>query len=166
MDWNDLLELDAATGALIWKINAGTKQTAGTPAGYVSAKGYVLIRYKEQTYYAHRLIWEMTNGRPVPEGYEIDHEDLNKQNNCPYNLRLTTKSGNQTNKNLQNNNTSGVKGLSPCTVRQYKYWKAFVSSKRVLYRKYFEFTPNGKEQAIEWLRTTRTTLHKEFANHG
>ena len=46
--------------------------------------------------YAHRLIWFMFNGS-IPEGFMIDHIDLDKGNNRIENLRLITKSGNSQN---------------------------------------------------------------------
>jgi hypothetical protein len=38
---------------------------------------------------AHRLVYEVKRG-PIPEGLEINHEDLNKQNNRPDNLEPVT----------------------------------------------------------------------------
>jgi hypothetical protein len=38
---------------------------------------------------AHRLVYEVKRG-PIPEGLEINHEDLNKQNNRPGNLEPMT----------------------------------------------------------------------------
>lgn len=38
---------------------------------------------------AHRIIWEWANG-PIPEGMQINHKDLNKQNNRIDNLELAT----------------------------------------------------------------------------
>lgn len=39
--------------------------------------------------YVHRAIWEAFNG-PIPEGYEINHKDENRQNNNLENLELLT----------------------------------------------------------------------------
>lgn len=38
---------------------------------------------------AHRVIWEWSHG-PIPEGLQINHKDLNKQNNRLDNLELVT----------------------------------------------------------------------------
>ena len=43
--------------------------------------------------YAHVLVWEAFNG-PIPDGYEIDHIDDNKQNNQLSNLQLLTRKQN------------------------------------------------------------------------
>jgi len=38
----------------------------------------------------HRLVWMQANNTAIPEGYDIDHEDRNRQNNNIGNLRLRT----------------------------------------------------------------------------
>ena len=38
---------------------------------------------------AHRVVWESIHG-PIPEGLQINHKDLDKQNNRPSNLELVT----------------------------------------------------------------------------
>jgi len=49
----------------------------------------------------------------APEGLEWDHIDRNKLNNRRDNFRLVTSRVNQYNKNLQSNNKTGYKGVSP-----------------------------------------------------
>ena len=44
--------------------------------------------------YAHRIVWMWANGRPIPEGMEINHRDGDKQNWHPNNLELVTRSQN------------------------------------------------------------------------
>ena len=38
---------------------------------------------------AHRIVWTHFNG-PIPDGKQVNHLDLNKQNNRPSNLELVT----------------------------------------------------------------------------
>lgn len=54
----------------------------------------------------HRIIID------APEGYEIDHINLNPLDNRKCNLRVCTHQQNQCNQTLQRNNTSGVTGVS------------------------------------------------------
>jgi hypothetical protein len=61
-------------------------------------------------YIFHRFVWECFNG-PIPEGFIIDHKDLNKTNNIIDNLRLVTFNLNSGNRNIQINNSSGYKGV-------------------------------------------------------
>lgn len=42
---------------------------------------------------AHRLVYEVKVG-PIPDGCEINHKDLNKQNNSPSNLEAVSPSHN------------------------------------------------------------------------
>lgn len=42
---------------------------------------------------AHRLVYEVMVG-PIPDGSEINHKDLNKQNNAPSNLEAVSPSQN------------------------------------------------------------------------
>jgi hypothetical protein len=47
-------------------------------------------RYKR---FVHRLVWENWGG-DIPEGYEINHLDFNKSNNCISNLECITRQEN------------------------------------------------------------------------
>ena len=62
-------------------------------------KGYVIIslsKPKHTPYKLHRIVWETFNGE-IPDGYEIDHIDGNKQNNVLSNLRCVTHIENMAN---------------------------------------------------------------------
>lgn len=54
----------------------------------------------------HRLLMA------YPENYEVDHIDLNRLNNKRSNLRIVTHQQNQCNQPLQQNNSSGITGVS------------------------------------------------------
>ena len=54
----------------------------------------------------HRIILD------APDGYEVDHINLNPLDNRKSNLRVCTHQQNQCNQPLQKNNTSGVTGVS------------------------------------------------------
>ena len=41
----------------------------------------------------HRIVWETFNGK-IPRGFEINHRDGDKNNNCLFNLELVTPSQN------------------------------------------------------------------------
>lgn len=61
--------------------------------------GYYRIRVscdKISVAFVHRLVWETFNGE-IPDGYEIDHIDGNKQNNALSNLRCVTHTENMNN---------------------------------------------------------------------
>ncbi|AAQ54949.2 HNH endonuclease [Burkholderia phage Bcep22] len=64
----------------------------------IGAEGYIEVPKKIDSVkfgiLAHRLVWMASNGRLVPEGFEINHENGIKPDNTPNNLELTTGSGN------------------------------------------------------------------------
>ena len=69
------------------------KQVAGTLNNY----GYVVVRVDGKNKKAHRVIYEMVTGEPIPKGMVIDHIDGDKSNNAWINLRLATVSLNRMN---------------------------------------------------------------------
>ena len=64
---------------------------------YDNGIGYMQIKLRREgkrlNRYVHRLVWQTFKGS-IPEGYEINHIDHNKQNNFLYNLELVTHSQN------------------------------------------------------------------------
>lgn len=63
-------------------------------SGCINKYGYVqvilkCIDGKQRIFQYHRAIWYLLNGE-IPDGYEINHIDENKQNNALSNLSLVT----------------------------------------------------------------------------
>jgi hypothetical protein len=81
-----------------------------------------LCNYKQKRCYLHRLIGIQF----IPNPYnlpEIDHIDLNKNNNNIDNLRWVSKSTNQQNKNKSKNNKTGFKNISTFINKcKNEYW--------------------------------------------
>lgn len=86
----------------IWRhriVNHGeTKAITPRRAENVGGKGYLRLTLqtpagKTSSVMAHRVVWAWFKG-PIPEGQQINHKDLDKQNNRLSNLELTTDSGN------------------------------------------------------------------------
>lgn len=59
--------------------------------------GYKRINLQSGTKSLHIIVWESFNKQKVPEGYQIDHKDGNKANNCLDNLCLVSPSENMRN---------------------------------------------------------------------
>lgn len=80
------------TGNLLWKMPSKYKPfLKGKPAGYAS-ETYIWIRLAPEPgpYVAHRLVWRWVTGED-PGNDEIDHINLNKQDNRFHNLRRVTQ---------------------------------------------------------------------------
>ena len=62
---------------------------------YFDGKTFTLDRttgyYKHANIFMHRYVWEFYNGE-IPEGYEIHHKDLNRNNNDIENLECISVS--------------------------------------------------------------------------
>jgi len=54
-----------------------------------SDRGYMRFYFHGATVMVHRKMWEAFNG-PIPDGFQINHEDLNPSNNKLNNLELVT----------------------------------------------------------------------------
>lgn len=112
MDWHSLFTYDPATGVLAWKVKrpGPNSPDIGGEAGSVIGGRYRSIQFKQKRHYVHRVIWEMVSG-PIPDGLCIDHIDGDGLNNRWENLRVTTLSGNQRNRRVNANSSTGVPGV-------------------------------------------------------
>ena len=75
---------------------------------------------KHKLHSIHRLVAEAFCKNPDSK-HQVDHIDNNKMNNHYKNLRWTTCSENNRNKQLTSNNTSGYKGVS--WHKQHQKWE-------------------------------------------
>jgi hypothetical protein len=101
------LDYDKVTGIFRWK-DGRSNTTVGEVAGGGTPGRYWRVCLDGKRYYGHRLAWFYVYG-DWPE--QIDHVDLNRQNNAISNLRLATNSQNQWNRTKDKKNTSGFKGV-------------------------------------------------------
>ena len=63
--------------------------------GYLSENGYYIISPgRNNTYPAHRFVYEAVNQTHISPGLQINHIDSNRQNNSIVNLQLVTASEN------------------------------------------------------------------------
>lgn len=108
-----VLSYNEETGYFTW-ISSRGRAKQSKPAGYISKKGYVIIKICSFPYQAHRLAWIYVYGN-YPSEF-IDHRDCNRSNNAINNLREATNA-----QNLQNistpraNNKSGFLGVCKCS---------------------------------------------------
>jgi HNH endonuclease len=90
----ELFDLDEKTGELFWKIKPCRNIKIGDIAGNINDRGRWVIQINRKTYPRSRLIFLYVKGY-LPR--EVDHEDLNRLNDRPGNLRAATKAQNQQN---------------------------------------------------------------------
>ncbi|HBE9079080.1 HNH endonuclease signature motif containing protein [Serratia fonticola] len=108
MNWN--YYFNYKDGKLYWNHSYRGPVKAGDEVKNIDGKGYIRVMVNRKFYLAHRIIYEMHNGK-IPIDMQIDHIDGNRVNNVVGNLRVATASTNQRNKKKQRNNTSGVTGV-------------------------------------------------------
>lgn len=82
-------------GKLYWKQAKG-RQAAGSEAGTNHGDGYKTVRINGKAVYVHRIIKEMTTGKPVKN--ELDHKNRNRADNRPSNIKAATRTQNNLNR--------------------------------------------------------------------
>jgi hypothetical protein len=80
-----------------------------------------------KTYFSHRVIWLIQTGK-WPDN-EIDHIDMNSNNNKWNNLREASRSQNAANRKISPINTSGFKGVYLNKSKNYWYAQIRISGK-------------------------------------
>lgn len=121
-------------GDLVWSTKVkGRKQWS--PVGFVTknSKGIYerCVTILGVKYRVGRVSWCRKYLSQIPAGMVVDHVDGNPLNNRITNLELKTYSGNNKNKIMQKNNSSGVNGVS--FSRDSGLWNSQICRKQ-LYR--------------------------------
>lgn len=166
----ELFDYDPVKGNLIWKTRqlsefaterAGkiwNARFAGTAAGTLSQNGYIQIRIQKKLYTSHRFIWVWCNGF-LSKDSQIDHINGEKSDNRTCNLRLATKSQNQSNSKIPKDNTSGIKGVS-----WYKNAKKWVAKIGIFGKlKHLGYYENITDAAAAYAAASEE-LNKEFTH--
>lgn len=136
----------------------------GSPA---TGGGYRMIAVwvdgKRRQVRAHHIVWAWAYGE-WPEGFEIDHEDGNRDNNAIGNLRRASVSDNRTNKRVQSNNKTGLKWV----YRDRNAWRVDVGF-RDENNEFKRFRVNGiatSDAAYEMASSFAKSAHGTFYNPG
>jgi hypothetical protein len=110
-----LLNYDPETGVFTWRPRENPSQSnwnerwSGKRAGTKSSFGYRDICLNSAVYKEHRLAFLWMTGR-WPEA-DIDHVDMNRDNNAWLNLREASRSQNHGNRKVRRDSATGVKGV-------------------------------------------------------
>ena len=142
------------------KITRNYMAKTGDISGTLSYKGeYREIRMGDYLYKAHRIAWFLHYNEQPPD--TIDHIDGNGLNNSKENLRKASFSENSWNSKMNNNNSSGVKGVDWCAIK--RKWRVRISiNKKRKFLGYF----SSLQEASKVVKEARIKYHKEFANEG
>lgn len=105
----ELFHYDPLTGVFTRLRRTSNNVKHGEVAGSLNGKGYLQIRVDGRVYYAHRLAWLYFHG--VWPTDQIDHRNNVKHDNRICNLRESTNSQNQQNRQrARSDNKSGFLG--------------------------------------------------------
>mgnify|MGYP003680353681 CR=1 FL=1 len=88
-------------GKFYRKVRTANRTYIGEQAGYVSPRGYTLLRVNSQNYRLHRLVWKYYYG--VEPGNDLDHIDGDTTNNNVWNLNDGTQVDNRRNNIISRN---------------------------------------------------------------
>jgi hypothetical protein len=123
-----LFDYDREAGTLRWKQKSHPKSPAriGDLAGTPTPRG-IVIRVGRTLCKAHRIIWLLERGEPVPK--YISFYDRNPLNPRIGNLRGGLASSYPDGRALQTNNKSGVKGVF--YYQKFGKWRATIGSLRI-----------------------------------
>lgn len=121
-----VLKYDPETGLWTNRVWRGGRAAAGMITGNLNTDGYVQICYKGKFYMSSRLAYFYMTGK-WPR-HEMDHKDLDHQNNRWKNLRPATDSQNQMNRSVQQNNRSGQRGVF--RRKDLKKWGAYIAKNK------------------------------------
>lgn len=147
---------DAESG-IRWLASSG-RQRAGSPAGSMRDDGYWRVTICGRRYFVHCLVYALTHGL-IPDGYEIDHIDLNVSNNAISNLRAVSKSQNQWNKRRNAEKSSGLpKNISIHGKGYQVQIKKFGIS--------HNFWADNIPECVAWAEQKRNELHGIYGRHA
>lgn len=153
----EFLTYNPMTGVFTWVKKPSHIVRIGQKAGAVNSAGYICIRISGTTYQAHQLAYLYMLGELKKN---LDHINGDRTDNRWENLREATLNSNAWNRKIYKTNSTGVKGV---------YWnesnKGFTASVQKDKKRY-SATFQTLEEAEDWAKALRNSLHKEFANHG
>lgn len=151
-------------GWLYWK-NDGKKIKKDTLAGKISDSGYYKVFVHRKSYRNHRILYQFYHNVILDPEQQIDHIDMNKQNNSKENLRLCTNSENSMNKITRRDNKIGFKNIRIIKTNNYEYYYIkIVKNHKVVFSKYYRTDKFAIQEVIKIRDTKLLEIHGEFAN--
>ena len=152
-------------GDLYWRVQNSNRIKSGDKVSPNRKEGEVVQVGVDGTgFKLHRLIYLYFNKDFDIHNtkIQIDHIDVDRNNNNIENLRVATNKENNCNRKMQNNNTSGYKGVTHYPEGRKKCWLGYYKVDGKMYSKYFL----TKEEAIEFSVNNRKHYHGDFFNEN
>lgn len=97
----------------------------------------------------------------VPEGFQVDHRNVNSLDNRLSNLRVASPAENRRNARRRVDSTSGYKGVS--FFKETKKWAAYISIDKRWTR--IGFFPTAWDAHLAYIEASRV-FYGDFARHG
>lgn len=128
---------------------------------YVNHCGYQSLKLLGHTYLVHRIIYALSTGEAIPDGYQVDHKDCDKLNNSMDNLRLATISQQAMNRKGSSNRVHNLPKGVYMNGGPNKATKPYLG-RVVVNKKRYSKSCATVEEALEWAMMKRRELHGEF----
>ena len=127
---------------------------------FKTLQGYTVThtKHKRVALRMHRFLYEKLVG-VIPRGYEVDHKNRCKYNNCLCNLRLATRAENNINRPPNKSNTTGYVGVS--FSKQSKRYHAYIT---INGRQKFLGAANTPEEAYQFRLKGERKYYGEFSS--
>lgn len=154
---NKIFRHNSETGKLYRIVSKGSRAHAGNEVGCINNKGYLIVSIDGTRYKVHRIIYKMYYG---VDPNQIDHINGVRTDNRIINLRSVDSQGNNRNKKIHSNNTSGVTGVS-WHIRYEKWMAKIVVNGKAIHLGSF----TEKSEAISARQDAEMKL-KFHKNHG
>jgi HNH endonuclease len=137
----------------------GTKAKAGDYThGSLTNHGYYVTGLNKKRLSLHRIIWELNFGK-IPEGYEIDHINMDRTDNRISNLRLASRTEN----NLNRKKYKGrINDDLPKGIYHHPSWGNTYQAKIAFNGKKYSKSSTDISLLISWLEEKRKELHGDF----
>lgn len=151
-----LLRYEPETGEWYWVNPLSYNVFEGQSAGTISFHGYRIITIGGVKHRAARLAWLYMTGEWPEE--EVDHINRCKLDDRWENLRCVTRSENALNRDMQENNISGARGVHRDSTR--RKWVASIKKDGVTH---FLGRFDSFDEAVAARDSAAKDLHQDFA---
>ena len=155
MKYNEKYDRYITNNGLVYRKTKDERLVLCKQTNYNGYLKICVVKPSKKLLRVHRLVWETFNGE-IPDGYEIDHIDGNKQNNALSNLRCVTHIENMNNTITKSktsismlNNSNRIGKVFSYFGKKFKEHFGFAGNdNRLLYSKEWKY--NKRHNKCSW----------------